>query len=284
MKNRTLLAVVGSEIDYSLSPLIHSEFIKQQNLLAYYVPLSLNKNDFNKETILNLFNTYNYIGLNITYPYKEDILNFIENKHESMDGLSCANTVYFEDNKLKLANFDGLGCYYSFKNYLSLDLKSSNILLIGFGSTTKSILKTFVEKGVKNITIINRTRDKVEKYLEKYKIECDVLDFKILKSKIKNFNIVINTTSLSMYNLVDFLEENTDIVYYDVNYSKQNLEKMLKLRHTGVNITDGIPMLCYQASLAFEKWFKVLPTVDKNFIEGVYKNANSWFNRSYCKW
>ncbi len=284
MKNKLLLAVVGSEIDYSLSPLIHSEFIKQQNLLAYYVPLSLSKDSFNKQTILNLFNTYNYIGLNITYPYKEEILNFIENKHESMNGLTCANTVYYEGNSLKLANFDGLGCYYSLKKYLSLDLKVKNILLIGFGSTTKSILKTFVEKGMKNITIANRTRVKIEQYLEENDIKCNILDFKILKNSIKDFDIVINTTSLSIYDLIDFSEENINILYYDVNYSKQNFKKMLKLRQTGVNAVDGIPMLCYQASFAFEKWFGVLPTVDKNFIEGIYKNANSWFNRSYCKW
>ncbi len=285
MSNKTLLAVIGSNVNYSLSPFIHQKFIKQHNLLGYYVPLSLKEEDFNKQNILNLFNKFNFKGFNVTYPYKHKVFNIVDVKDKSLQEIGALNTIYFnrQTKQICAQNFDGIGCYLSFKEYLKIDLTNKKILFIGFGSTTKAILHSFNKNNVTNITVSNRTEEKLTNYLKTGSLKFLTLGFNNLSKSIKNYDIVINTTNIPLYEIIDLTKANKTL-FYDINYSSKIYSKMLEFNSVGIRYQDGIPMLCYQAMFGFEKWFNVLPVVDESLIKEVYNNVNSWFNRSYCKW
>ena len=126
------------------------------------------------------------------------------------------------------------------------------------------------KSGVKDISIVNRTREKCL-FLKKRFKGIKILDWKNLKEEIKNFEIIINATSLGLKGGKDF-DFNFDgikknLIFIDTIYNPLETKTLKYLKEREVQVFNGLEMFIYQGQKAFYLWNKVNPEIDQKLIE-----------------
>ena len=121
VKNKLLkkMGVIGYPINHSKSPLMHNTLIKQYDLDAHYQSYAI-KEDSELSEFINQVKSSDWIGFNITIPYKQKILPFLDVIDSKVTDIHACNTVVVNDNKLYGYNTDAEGFYYPLKNFLIL--------------------------------------------------------------------------------------------------------------------------------------------------------------------
>src|SRR5690625_1384000 len=102
------LGLIGYPIQHSLSPWIHNQFLKKSNLDGQYLIYEINTSkNFNEE--LKKLKDEKLTGFNVTAPYKEIIIDYLDELDESVKQIGAVNTVLHKDGKWIGYNTDGLG-------------------------------------------------------------------------------------------------------------------------------------------------------------------------------
>lgn len=243
----------------SLSYKVFNSYFKAANIKATYEDIVIEPSEFENK-IQNYIQ--NYDGLNITVPFKEVVIKYIDIIEDAKE-INAVNCIY----KNKGYNTDWKGFYNSLKFPLV-----EPILLIGAGGASKSIVYALYKKGVKEIYLTNRTKEKAEK-LKKFfsdKIEIKVEPFENLKSIVRSSKTLINATSIGMFQESFDLEEN-DLsnlsLIYDIVYNHTPLQKTAqKLK---INCLDGKNFWFYQAVENLKIW----DIYNEEIFNGVFKKV-----------
>ena len=268
--------VIGNPIEHSLSPLIHNYWIKKYGLIdSVYEKKKVEKKDL--KVIVDQVRNGQIKGLNITVPFKKEIIDLLDCVHGDALLTQSVNTLCKVNKEVHGYNTDTEGFKESLQDG-SIDYENKNIFILGAGGVTSSILKAFVGTA-KKIYITNRTKKKAEELkklgdisiaalqLEKETIE--VIDW---GKKPKVCDIVINTTSVGLKedeNLdLEFedYENNKDVLFYDLIYNPKetNFLKNAKLRDN--RTMNGKMMFLWQAKIAFKIWTNISPEIDDEAI------------------
>ena len=268
--------VIGNPIEHSLSPLIHNYWIKKYRLIdSVYEKKKVEKKDL--KVIVDQVRNGQIKGLNITVPFKKEIIDLLDCVHGDALLTQSVNTLCKVNKEVHGYNTDTEGFKESLQDG-SIDYENKNIFILGAGGVTSSILKAFVGTA-KKIYITNRTKKKAEELkklgdisiaalqLEKKTIE--VIDW---GKKPKVCDIVINTTSVGLKedeNLdLEFedYENNKDVLFYDLIYNPRetNFLKDAKLRDN--RTMNGKMMFLWQAKIAFKIWTNISPEIDDEAI------------------
>jgi shikimate dehydrogenase len=185
-------------------------------------------------------------GLNVTIPYKESVLKFLNEKNELVDQVGACNCIKIENGKLTGYNTDVIAFENSLKKKLKPHHRTAYIL--GTGGAAKAIEFVLIELGI-NYQFVSRNPSAVQ-------ISYDELDDDLVGSH----QLIINTTPVGMYPNVD---EAPPIPYeaitpehflFDLTY---NPEKTLFLKYgeeKGAAIQNGYEMLVMQAEESWKIW------------------------------
>ena len=146
--------VIGDQTSKSLSPLIFNHWFKKYNIQAKYSFLEITKKNFNSEIVKKL-NDKNTVGLNVTIPFKKDIIKYLDNKNIHAQKIGAVNCVTV-GNKIKGINTDWIGYLNSIKQ--EKINKNKNILILGFVGASQAINYGFFFKGYKNVSVFNRSK------------------------------------------------------------------------------------------------------------------------------
>ncbi|MBP1968733.1 shikimate dehydrogenase [Virgibacillus natechei] len=256
------LALIGYPINHSLSPWIHEHFLEKANLNGDYSTFEISPDDSFSLKVKQLMND-NVQGFNVTVPYKEKIISFLDEIDESAEKIGAVNTVVNRNGRWIGYNTDGIGYMRSleskFPNFHQD--KAKRILIIGAGGATRGIYHALVQSGFLNIDITNRT---TEKAAEIAKLKSDATTTNIFsldqaEQMIKNYDVIIQTTSVGMKpnpdNIVFKMNElkETSIVS-DIIYQPLETRLLKEAGEKGVGLHYGHTMLLYQAQYAFEIW------------------------------
>ena len=253
--------VIGDQASRSLSPLIFNHWFKKYNIQAKYSFLEVTKKNFDSEIIKKLSNKKTQ-GLNITIPFKKDIIKYLDNKNIHAQKIGAVNCVTV-GNKIKGINTDWVGYLNSIKQ--EKINKNKNILILGFGGASQAIYYGFFFKGYKNISVFNRSKKAIniggtKKYTK---------DYSFINSYLIKSDLIINTTPINPLNKrqTNLIKKTTiisDIVY------KPKETPFLKEFKLNKKIY-GISMLVEQALPCFKQWFGFVPAVDESLIKKIYK-------------
>src|SRR5699024_3445380 len=106
-----------------------------------------------------MLNKENLYGFNITVPYKETIMNYLDDLDDSAKQIGAVNTVLNNDGQWIGYNTDGIGYVRSLKTKFPqlADAKDKRVLLLGAGGAARGIYYAFMESGFSTIDIANRT-------------------------------------------------------------------------------------------------------------------------------
>ena len=132
------LGVIGSPIDHSLSPFIHSRFARQANLNIDYRPYKVESDEIDM-FLKDFFADKNAIGLNVTLPLKKEAFNRCDSTSEEVSFIEASNTLIKKNRSLHGETTDSSGFISDLKDK-NIELSSKKVLIIGAGDATESIL------------------------------------------------------------------------------------------------------------------------------------------------
>lgn len=271
-------AVIGNPISHSLSPTMHETWLKQVNLDASYIPIHVELDHL--EQAVESLKLLGCSGWNITVPFKEAIIPFLDAVDDSAKGIGAVNTVVkTKDNKYVGYNTDGLG----FIESLGTILPEHNILLLGAGGAARGIAHAFKSLGFTQLTIANRTLEKADTLVNELKIG-QAVTLKDAENTLNEFDIVVQTTSLGMKSneaslpiQLNRLKENAIVA--DIVYNPLVTPFLEEARKYNVRTINGLGMLVHQGALAFSYWNGIKPDTDGMIQQLVEQIGGNYVNR-----
>ena len=254
--------VIGNPISHSLSPKLHNFWFRKHNLNAKYEKLLLKKDNLNK--IVQKVKTGEISGLNVTVPFKQLIIPYLEKLSPEAQNTQSVNTVYLENNKLVGHNTDIAGFELAIR-HIKFDTSNKNFLILCAGGVVPSVISALKNLNTKNIFLMNRTKEKAQKIKEKLEY-IEIIDW----GDIRDFDMIINATSLGL-NKEDDLGLNFEsikkkILFYDLIYNPKETKFLKSARQMMHIVENGKMMFIYQAHQSFTLWHKVMPNIDKETI------------------
>lgn len=267
------LGLIGEKLGHSLSPQLHKEILKNLNLQYDYSLIELKENqleEFLKKDI------YNYLGVNITIPYKLKSMKFVEVSKEAQE-IGAINTIFVKDNKLFGYNTD----YFGFKRMLeenNIFIQKQDTFILGAGGGARAVIKYFLDKNVKSITIVVRNIQKAKIQLNsliKDRKNINFIDFDTLEKGNYKGYIIVNCTPVGMYPNVDVspitkntsknFENSVDLIYNPLE------TKFLKFaRENNKNSLNGMYMLVAQGVASEEIWHNTV--ISRDIIKKIIIN------------
>ena len=264
------IGIIGMPLKQSLSPYLHNYWINKYNLSSYYLPLPINNINNLRVAIKKL----NFLGLNITIPYKKSIINQLDLIDVSARKIEAVNTLVCTNNKIKGFNTDIIG----FKKGLLKKKwnKKRPVIIFGAGGATEAILYFLKTENIKDITVVNRTKKRAKKLAKKYKNLRTTSNFKL---DIKEAGLIINTSSLGMIGYpelkIKLNKVNKETIIYDIVYNPINTYLISEAKRQKLEFVTGLDMFVEQARASFEIWFKIKPDINVSLINAIKRKIST---------
>tara|TARA_A100001011_G_scaffold99627_1_gene105028 strand:- start:21048 stop:21833 length:786 start_codon:yes stop_codon:yes gene_type:complete len=255
--------VVGNKTSKSLSPVIFNYWFSKYKINARYGFIETTSKGFEKK-IKKTLNKKNLIGLNITIPFKQKIMGYIDSldKHaKKIDAVNCVSL----GKKTEGINTDWVGFFKAIPKVHSF--KNKKILIIGYGGAALGIHYVLKTKGFKNIFIVNRTKKRLG-FENQRKF---TLSLNNLNIYLKKADLIINTTPTNPINKKQAQLVKTKALINDIVYIPKETGFLKNFpNHKKIY---GISMLLEQAKPCFKTWFGFDPIIDTKLIKILEKKT-----------
>mgnify|MGYP001772516966 CR=1 FL=1 len=233
-----LLGVVGENIPYTLSPAIHNYVFQKLGINAVYLAFDIKKEKFN-ETFPGLLNVS--YGLNITIPYKEEVMKYVRAEKEAKL-VGAVNTIF----EGKGFNTDYLALNTLIKEKLDGEIKTCTVF--GAGGASKAVIFSLLNFGCE-VYVINRSKERAERLREEilqkgYKIE--------IADSCPKSDVIVNATPNP-----DFVPDSCvgGKLVIDFVYKPVKTSLITRAERKGIKTINGIEILVEQALEADKIWF-----------------------------
>ena len=263
-----IYGIIGNPVEHSLSPVMQNAAFKALKVNAVYKLFPLADQEELKLFMEDLKEADNPIfGLNVTVPYKQDVLPYLDSIDPLAEKLGAVNTLVI-DRKRKVRGFntDGPG-FLSHLTELNFDLSGKRVAILGAGGTTRAIIGVLclLPKGPERITLYNRTRANADALVEEIGKKINTGIVTIVDDpedlNIELTDLLINTTNVGMKPadplLIDPASLHKDMLVYDVIYSPVETKLLAQARLKKAQTANGLGMLFFQGVLAFWHWSEV---------------------------
>ena len=264
-----LAAVVANPIKHSISPFIHNSAFEATNTNGVYLAWEVDATEL-AETVANI-RRYQMYGINLSMPYKEQVIPYLDQLSEEACLIGAVNTVVNREGTLIGYNTDGKGF---FKSLPSFKISRKRLVLLGAGGAAKAILAQAILDGVSQISVFVRSSsiEKTRPYLEKiqnatgFRVDLFALeDVQDLQDSITKADLLVNATSVGMDGFSQPIPTSIvlpeKLLVADVIYQPFETPFLKWAKNQGNQSINGLGMLLYQAAEAFELWTgKEMPT------------------------
>ncbi len=235
--------LIGFPLTHSFSKKYFSDKFQQEHIAdSEYLNFPVER----IEDVLPIFENQNLRGLNVTIPYKEAIIPFLDELDSSASGIGAVNTVVFRDGRKIGYNTD----VYGFENSLRALLKvhHNQALILGSGGSSKAIAYVLKKLGIE-FQFVSRTQ---KEHTLSY---CDLKPQTILEHKL-----IINTTPVGMFPQIQDVPDipfsfiTSQHLLFDLIYNPEETEFLKRGKQQGAQIKNGLEMLQLQAEKSWEIW------------------------------
>jgi shikimate dehydrogenase len=256
--------VIGWPIEHSRSPIIHGYWLRKYGIDGTYTRKAVRPQDIAE--YLRDLGKHGYVGCNVTVPHKEIAYEVAEEADESARVVEAANTLWIEHGRLWAANTDTYG-YMTYLSEKVPDWRASDgpVCILGAGGAARAIVYGFLEAGVDNIRLFNRTRGKAEIIARQFGERVKVHDWEDRAKATRNASVLVHTTTIGLGGKgsldIDFADFDRRTIVSDIVYVPLETEFLAGAAQHGLRTVDGLGMLLHQAVPGFEKWFGVRPEV-----------------------
>ena len=156
---KKFFGIIGNPIKHSLSPVLHKYWFKKYDINADYSILEATDKDL--PDIIRKIREGDYSGINVTLPFKQKIINYIDKVINDAELTGSVNTVLLDNDKTIIGeNTDVYGLQAAYLKEIDNSL-SKKALVIGAGGVSPSVILSIKKSGIRNISITNRTNENV---------------------------------------------------------------------------------------------------------------------------
>lgn len=256
--------VIGWPIEHSRSPLIHGYWLKKYGIAGAYDKRAVRAEHISE--FLKSLAAAGLSGCNVTVPHKESAFAVADLRDPSAIAVGAANTIWLESEKIACANTDT----YGFMTHLTREAPSWKqagrpVAILGAGGAARAIIYGFLEAGVSDIHVFNRSLDRATEIATHFGSRVVAENWSSFETSPHGFSVVVNATTLGMKGATDvsLSLDNlpADCVVADIVYVPLETGLLKRARARGLKAVDGLGMLLHQAVPGFEKWFGIKPEV-----------------------
>lgn len=244
MRNKKQFGLIGKNIEYSFSRKFFSEKFSSDNKYSNY-----DYTNYDIESIHdlnNVFNSKNLCGLNVTIPYKEKIISFLDKISDEAKQIGAVNTICFENGSKVGYNTDIFGFTESLKMNKIDNIDSA--LILGTGGAAKTIIY-FCNKNNIPFNVVSRQESNLN-------LSYNELNEDIFKKRV----LIVNCTPLGTYPDIKKCPKlpyeliNKENILFDLVYNPSETLFMKKGKEIGCKTLNGYQMLRLQAEMSWKIW------------------------------
>ncbi len=248
------LGIIGNPLNHSLSPRLHSYFLSKANLNGGYVCFEIEEDEI--LSIFDILKKYNFTGLNVTVPYKEKVLKYLDVVTGDANEIGSVNTIKIEKSgKLLGFNTDSFG-FNEMMIRNGVNPENQTVMVLGSGGSALTVLHTLKNYNYKKIILLARNLKKAEEILNKLQINnIEIFNFEFL-NKRRECDIIINTISLGLKgeNFLDMSKVYCNNAAIDLQYKPYTTPFLMEFKNTRIKKINGLEMLILQGYKAFQIW------------------------------
>lgn len=235
--------LIGKKLDYSFSKTFFTQLFKEKKIEGLYSNIEIDS----IEEIKRVFETPDLKGLNVTIPYKESIIPFLDDISEEAKKIGAVNVIQFKEGKKIGYNSDAFGFHQSIKPFLTN--QHERALIIGTGGASKAVDYVFKSLGIDTLFISRNPKGDNQFSYEDINVHM-----------LNAYKVIINCTPIGTFPAVDecipfpfeFLTPNHLVI--DLIYNPTKTKFLQKSEKMGATILNGESMLHQQALKAWELW------------------------------
>lgn len=232
--------LIGEHLGHSFSKQIQTRIAEIENVKDYdYQLVELDKEEFKE-----FMEKKDFKGINVTIPYKKDVIPYLDEMDESAKAIGAVNTIINVDGKLKGYNTDFGGFLYMVKAH-NVHMEGKKVLIIGNGGACAAVKAVCKHENAKDIVIVSRSANRgAISYDEMYTSHLDA-------------DIVVNTSPVGMF--PNIANAPIDVSWFhklecvlDVVYNPILTRLCFEAQEADIKRVIGLEMLIAQAKYTFE--------------------------------
>ena len=260
-----LAAVIGWPVRQSVSPVLHSHWLREHGIKGAYVPLPIEPANFGR--CVAAMPLMGFAGASVTVPHKEAAFALASSLDEDSRATGAVNTLVFDGEIIAGLNTDVRGFAASLAETLGPDVaRRGPAVVLGAGGAARAIVLALQRAGCQEIRVINRTPARADALARSASGGAiRPMPWGGWKAGLADAGLLVNTTSLGMTGKpaleieLEFLPRSAAVA--DIVYNPLETDLLRAAKAEGHRTMDGLGMLMHQAVPAFAAWFGVTPKV-----------------------
>lgn len=255
--------LIGNPVEHTLSPVIHNTLAELTGQNLCYVPFKVEQGQL--EAAVKGAYGLNLLGMNVTVPYKSDVIPFLKEIDPLAEKIGAVNTLVRTEGGYKGYNTDMPGLYRAMCSD-GVKIEGEKVLVLGAGGVARAVAVLLAEKGAGEIVLLNRTVERAESVAK----EVNAMAGRKLVRAMRYTDytklspgkewLAVQATSVGMY------PHNEDVVVadeafyervhtgYDLIFNPKVTRFMKLVEEAGGRAYNGAKMLLYQGIIAYEYW------------------------------
>lgn len=281
-RRKVLAGLIGQGIQGSRTPAMHQAEGERLGLHYFYQLLDTDQMGQNKpslEVLLQATEYCGFSGLNITFPYKQQVIAYLDELGATAQAVGAVNTVVFKDGKRIGHNTDLSGFALSFQAQMD-DTQHETVLLIGAGGAGLAVAHALLQSGVKKLFITDVSAERAHELAQTLSAQYGAASAEatvISPELIPQIDGIVNATPVGMAKLpgtpfpLDLLDARLWVV--DIIYFPLETELLKAARLKGCRTASGAGMAVFQAVAAFELITGLRP--DSNALRSTFDSLTA---------
>lgn len=277
--------LIGHPVEHTLSPVIHNTLAGLLGHDLVYVPFPVEPGRV--EDAVRGADALQLLGLNVTVPYKNEVINFLSEIDALAGNIGAVNTLVRTKAGYKGYNTDMEGLYRAMQSE-GIRIEKERIILLGAGGAARAVAYLCALKGADTVYMLNRTADKAERVAEEVnaaagrKVVCPMLLQEYTRIPDGRY-LAVQGTSVGLSPHDDRAVISDPAFYekvhtgFDLIYNPWETRFMQLVKEHGGQAYNGLKMLLYQGIIAYELWNKV--QVKEQDARIVYERLEEQFRK-----
>lgn len=248
--------LLGNPVGHSWSPLMHNTALSHYGIDAEYHAIAVESNELGD--LAAHMNKESFLGANITIPYKQLIMDYLDRIDPSAKKIGAVNTILKNDFQLEGLNTDSYGFAAPLGDYED-EFFGTDAIVFGTGGASRAIVVSLIEMGLETIYLVSRSPNRINSFDEWEQVR--VVSYHDWTSFLDEVYLIINATPLGMHPKVnespvrdlerDCLEGR---ICYDLVYNPMRTKFLTQAEEVGATTIGGLEMLIQQGNQSFKLW------------------------------
>jgi shikimate dehydrogenase len=258
-----LVGLIGWPVEHSLSPVMHNAAFDTLGLNWHYVPLAVRPGQV--KTAIRGLAALGFRGANVTVPYKQAVLPFLDEITDTARAIGAVNTIVVQHGRFFGHNTDCHGFLAALRD-AGFEPNERRALVLGAGGAARAVVYALAQSDCA-VTVYNRTTERARVLAEDMRrvgVHAPVTwllnPHALAELDLDRFDLLVNATSAGMWPDIDVQPWPDTIAFpahwtvYDLVFNPAQTRLLSQAYAAGATAIGGLGMLVWQGAVAFEMW------------------------------